>query len=124
MTITYEEARRLASEYLSKLEEEAWQVADLRKRLTPREREIVSLSQESDVLELGLVEEATIEGDFGWVFFYATRAYLETGDDRYALVGNAPILVSRRDGSLHETGTAHPIEFFIENFERTGNTHG
>ena len=124
MTITYEEARRLALDYLSKLEEESRKVADLRKDMTPREREILSLPQESDVLELGLVEEATIEGDFGWVFFWTTRAYLETEDDRYALVGNAPILISRRDGSLHLTGAAYPIEVFIENFKRTGNTHG
>ncbi len=80
--------------------------------------------KESDILELGLVEEATIEGDFGWVFFWTTRAYLETEDDRYALVGNAPILISRRDGSLHLAGTAYPIEVFIKNFKRTGNTHG
>ncbi len=124
MTITYEEARRLALEYLSKLEEESRKVADLRKDLTPREREILGLPQESDILELGLAEEATIEGDFGWVFFWTTRAYLETEDDRYALVGNAPILISRRDGSLHETGAAYPIEVFIENFKRTGDTHG
>ncbi len=124
MTIIYEEARRLALDYLSKIEEESRKVADLRKDLTPRDREILSLPGESDILELGLVEEATIEGDFGWVFFWTTRAYLETEDDRDALVGNAPILISRRDGSLHETGTAYPIEFFIENFKRTGNTHG
>lgn len=124
MTITFEEARRLALQYLSELEEESRKVAELRKDLTPREREILGLPQESDILELGLAEEATIEGDFGWVFFWTTRAYLETEDDRYALVGNAPILISRRDGSLHETGTAYPIEVFIENFNRTGNTHG
>lgn len=124
MTITYEEARRLALQYLSELEEESRKVAELRKDLTPREREMLSLPQDSEILELGLVEEATIEGDFGWVFFWTSRAYLETEDDRYALIGNAPILISRRDGSLHETGTAYPIEVFIENFNRTGNTHG
>ena len=122
--IDYEEARNLALRYLSELEEESRKVADLRKDLTSREREILALPQESDVLELGLVEEATIEGDFGWVFFWTTRAYLETQDDRHSLVGNAPILISRRDGSLHMTGTAYPIDFFINNFRRTGKTHG
>ncbi len=122
--IDYEEARRLALQYLSGMEEDSRKVADLRKDLTPRERDILRLPQEYDILELGLVEEATIEGDFGWVFFYTTRAYLETQDDRYALVGNAPILISRRDGSLHITGTAYPIDFYINNFRRTGNTQG
>ena len=122
--IDYEEARNLALRYLSELEEESRKVADLRNDLTPRERDILGLRQESDVLELGLVEEAMIEGDFGWVFFYTTRAYLETQDDRHSLVGNAPILISRHDGSLHVTGTAYPIDFFIDNFRRTGKTHG
>ena len=122
--IDYEEARRLALRYLSELEEESRKVADLRKDLTPRERDILGFPQEYDILELGLMEEATIEGDFGWVFFWARRAYLETRDDRYSLVGNAPILISRRDGSLHETGTAYPIDFFIDNFRRTGKTRG
>ena len=122
--IEYEEARRVALGYLSELEEESRKIADLRKDLTPRERGILALPKEQDVLELALMEDATIEGDFGWVFFWAKRAYLETRDDRHALVGNAPILVSRYDGSLHHTGTAYPIDFFIDNFRRTGKTWG
>jgi len=43
------------------------------------------------------------------------------GRDR---VGNSPIIISKFDGSLHVTGTAQPIEYYIENFVRTGNPHG
>jgi len=85
---------------------------------------LLGLGREDDVLDLALVENDTIEGDFGWVFFYQPKKCLESGDFSDALLGNAPILVSKLDGSLHETGTANSIEFYIENFKRSGNPHG
>jgi len=59
----------------------------------------------------------TAEYDVGWVFFYNTKQFAETGDLQHALVGNAPILVDREDGSVHRTGTARPIEEYIERFK-------
>src|SRR5579859_7885168 len=50
------------------------------------------------------------EHALGWVVFYTSRAYHETGDSRSAISGNAPYLVSRDDGALFETGTAPPFE--------------
>ncbi len=122
--IDYEEARRLALDHLSGLEEESRKIVDLRKDLTLGERGNLGLPRKDDVLEFALMEDATIEGDFGWVFFWNSRAFLGSQDDRHALGGNAPIIVSRRDGSLHSTGTARPIDFYIENFRRSGNTLG
>lgn len=69
-------------------------------------------------LELLLLDEHTIEEDFGWVFFYTSKLYYETGDFRYALAGNAPMIVDRRDGSIHITGTAYPTSYFIEEYRR------
>lgn len=66
---------------------------------------------------LGLMEEKTLEKGFGWVFFYNTKRYLETGEFTYMLAGNAPFIVDKRDGSLHETGTAEPIEIYISKYE-------
>jgi len=74
--------------------------------------------------ELVILDEATIERAFGWVFFYQTREYVETEDIETILVGNAPYIINRNDGSLHETGTAYPIEHYIEMYERTGSPHG
>ena len=63
-------------------------------------------------------EQITIERPFSWVFFYNSRAFLETGDDLYALIGNSPTIVDRHDGSIHVKGSAQPIEFYIEEYER------
>jgi hypothetical protein len=69
-------------------------------------------------IELCLLEQETLEMDFGWVFFYTSKLFRDTGDFRYALAGNAPMIVDRMDGSFHSTGTAHPFEYYIEDLCR------
>lgn len=59
----------------------------------------------------------TREADFGWVFFYQSRLHLETGALRHALAGNAPLIVDRDSGDIVTTGTAHPIEYYIAEYE-------
>jgi hypothetical protein len=71
-----------------------------------------------------VVDEATIEKPWGWVFFHTSRKWKETGDICYAVAGNSPILVEKATGRLLTTGTARNVEYYIENYERTGNPHG
>ena len=71
-----------------------------------------------------ILSEATIEKEWGWVFFYDSTAYLEGEDEDGWLCGNAPYIVERETGQVHETGTADPIEFYIDNFEATGDPYG
>lgn len=47
-----------------------------------------------------IVPEETIETPYGWVFFYVSEKYLETGDTSFLLVGAAPILVEKDTGSI------------------------
>jgi len=122
--IENEEARRRVLAHLAEREADSRKMADLRTNLSTSEREVPGLGPEEDVLGLVLIEDATIEEDFGWVFFYQSQRYLESGDVSDMLAGNAPIIVSRVDGSLHETGTAHSLEFYVENFKRSGNPNG
>jgi len=79
----------------------------------------LSKMQTSPPTELAILSEHTIETDFGWVFFWNSRKYMETDEFQYALAGNAPLIVDRRDGSIHETSTAEPIEKIIEHYRRT-----
>jgi hypothetical protein len=71
-----------------------------------------------------IIDSATLERSWGWVFLYQSREYLETGNDSDALVGNAPVIVDRATGRLHETGTADPIDTYLHNFEVTGDPYG
>lgn len=123
--IDRDDARRRVLTYLVEAEAEARKAADLRGDLSPKDREALGLgSAEDNVPDLAIVDSLTIEEDFGWVFFYQSKKYLESGDSSDALVGNAPLIVSRVDGSLHQTGTVEPVEFYIENFKRFGNPQG
>lgn len=64
--------------------------------------------------ELALVDRCTIEKSFGWVFFYQSKRYLGTGEFSDSLAGNAPIVVAKADGRIHETGTAFPLEHYLK----------
>jgi hypothetical protein len=70
-----------------------------------------------------IMDDATIDRDFGWVFFYDSSRHIETGNFSDALAGNAPIIVNKHDGSLHITGTHKSILEFIEAYERAGDPH-
>ena len=56
---------------------------------------------------------------YGWVFFWESRRFLETSQTPDRLAGNAPILIDRVDGELRVTGTAYPIEHYLQMYEAT-----
>jgi hypothetical protein len=55
--------------------------------------------------EFGIVGNETI--DEGWLFYYNSKAFIETGNSRDALAGNGPIFVDR-SGVVKTTPTAIP----------------
>jgi hypothetical protein len=63
-----------------------------------------------------LLHEKTISKPYGWVFFWTSRAWIESRDDGDAVGGNAPIIVSR-GGEIRVTGTALPVEEYIATYE-------
>lgn len=75
---------------------------------------LISGAQGEDV---AIIESSTIERPFGWVFFYNTREYLQTGRVSAALAGNAPYIVNRFTGALVATGTAHPVAHYLAAYE-------
>jgi len=73
--------------------------------------------------ELVVADEFTIERPWGWLFCRSSRRFLETRDLRDAIAGNAPVLVEKESGRIRPTGT-RPAQFYIDNFERTGDPLG
>lgn len=63
-----------------------------------------------------ILDEITIEKEFGWVFFYQSYAYVKTENN--PLAGNAPLIIDKEYNILMETGTAEMIEFYIELYEK------
>ena len=57
--------------------------------------------------EMIILEQETIEKPYGWVFFFGSRKFAETGDLAFTVGGNSPVVVLKGDGSLHYLGTAY-----------------
>jgi hypothetical protein len=74
--------------------------------------EIDRMSGEAN-LDLILIDEPTMTEPYGWVFFYDDRRHFETGDDKYLIAGNAPLLVLRDTGEVRLLGTARPTQFYL-----------
>lgn len=66
--------------------------------------------------ELVVIDSSTMEKEYGWVFFYDSRRFLETNDESYMVAGNAPLIVEK-DGAMHWLGTAKPVEEYVAAFE-------
>jgi len=69
-----------------------------------------------------LVVTRVDEHDFGWVYFYDGSTHIQTGNLTDAVSGNAPLIVDRTDGKLYITGTARPIEYYLQEFRRGNRT--
>jgi len=96
--------------------------------MTKDEARAIALTYVQDVsveadFEAVLLDSMTMERSFGWVFFYDSKKHVETGDFQYAVAGNAPIVVTRFDGAIHVTGTALPLETYLERFESMTSTY-
>ncbi len=65
-----------------------------------------------------ILDNSTLDKTYGWIFFFQSQTYLETGDDAHMLIGNGPVVFLVADGSIHQLGTALPVEDEIERFER------
>ena len=65
-----------------------------------------------------IIENETIEKEWGWVFFYQSRLYMETNNFTEMLTGNAPYIVNKHTGDVVITGTAYPLDFYIQEYEK------
>lgn len=65
-----------------------------------------------------VIETSTIEKAFGWVFFYNSRKFVETGISRYRLFGNGPVIVNKATHVVEFFGSNKPVEQIIEEYER------
>ncbi|UXA65158.1 YrhB family protein [Xanthomonas prunicola] len=67
--------------------------------------------------EVAVIDSATLERPFGWVFFCQSKEYLLTGNYSTQLAGNSPLIVNRHTGQVVATGTAEPAEEYIARYE-------
>ena len=68
-----------------------------------------------------LCDDPILSGDFGWVFAFQSEKYIDSDEMRDSLVGNAPILIDKKTSLLYPLGTAHSVEFYVNNYIRFGD---
>jgi hypothetical protein len=70
----------------------------------------------SDLEQFVVLDDETIERPWGWVFFFTTRGWL-SGDERYLVAGNGPILVNRHTSEVRHLLTARSIAVQLAEYE-------
>lgn len=74
--------------------------------------------------DCALVEGATCEFPGCFAFFYQSKKFIETGDFAEFFVGQGPVLISRADGRVFETGSAFSLDHYVAAFEACGDPFG
>ena len=73
-----------------------------------------------DAFEIHSVQ--LLPANAGWVFYYQSKKWMKTRNPLDVLAGNAPVIYDRTHGTLHITGTAEPIEYYIDRFLEKHNS--
>lgn len=68
-------------------------------------------------VECAILDSETIETEWGFVFFYQSKQYVETGDFSAALAGDAPLVVLKETGDIYAMGTAEPVDDYLKELE-------
>lgn len=73
--------------------------------------------------ELHIYDELTVTKSYGWVIHWDSKKFVDSGDNRFRLVGNGPLLVLI-SGEIVQFGTGMPFEYYLEKFERENGLLG
>jgi hypothetical protein len=79
--------------------------------------EAIQIAHDKIGPDCALIDNATMEKPYGWYFCYQSKAYIQSGDDRYALFGSGGLIVERNDGDVFEFGSAYPLERYLAAYE-------
>ena len=67
--------------------------------------------------EDGLVLAKSVEFDAGWLFYFVSRKFMKTRDNRHRLIGSGPVIVGKNNGELYQGGSWYTEEDWINQFK-------
>jgi len=85
--------------------------------LTREEAESLVLPKLAELAQQPVSILKVTEKDYGWIFFWNSRHYVETQSVSDYLFGNAPALVSKADGTITLLNTGQPVAEQLESWE-------
>ena len=68
--------------------------------------------------EFVLLDDDTMEKDWGWVFQFGTKEYLRSGSPMDLVPGTGPLVVEKSDGGSSFLSTSVPGKVAIAEYER------
>jgi hypothetical protein len=71
--------------------------------------------------KLIIVDSQIIEKPYAWIFPYTSKRWLE-GDFNYAISGNGPLFIDKRDGRISTFRTGLSVEGMIDAYEEQNKT--
>ncbi|TDP60090.1 YrhB domain-containing protein [Flavobacterium dankookense] len=87
------------------------------KEITEVANKFIREIEEEAKMELLILQKHIIKKPYGIIYFYTSKKYYETKDDKYAVAGNAPFLVEKETGNIVEFGTGASEEYYILEYE-------
>jgi hypothetical protein len=75
--------------------------------------------------DLVILDDRTRATDYGWVFFFNSRRFIETRNVLYALGGNGPVVFERDTAAIIELPSHSPPDEALRQYEATrASSHG
>ena len=66
---------------------------------------------------MDIIQDATVEMHYGWVFFSQTKQYIESRDFRHQAIGSGGTLVEKTTGNTYNFGSAFSLEDNLKIYE-------
>jgi hypothetical protein len=77
---------------------------------------IENLSQEWKI-ELTIAKECSIQKEYGTIFYFNSKKFVEDKNERTKLIGCSPFLVENKTGKIIVFGTNRSVDYYIEEYE-------
>jgi hypothetical protein len=77
---------------------------------------IKKLSQKWEI-ELTIAEERSIQKEYGMVFYFNSKKFVEDKIEKAKLIGCSPFLVENKTGKIIVFGTNRSIDYYIQEYE-------
>lgn len=83
------------------------------------EQAVLDLLKKTEIeLNVQLQISDVLEKDFGWIFLFDSKEYVETGNNSSRLAGNSPLIFDKLDGVIYITGTSDTLDAYVEQYRR------
>lgn len=80
-------------------------------------KKYVGAMSERSGIEIVLNVKKIMDKDYGWVFFYNSAEFYQTGDPGRSLIGNGPFIVEKDFGDIVQLSSALPLDELLKGYE-------